>query len=544
MRKVFTLLLELRCQNFCVFCGQREVDETVVRVRRLAGLSTPATAFGAKRARYTLESAVAALRSARDDGFKELSLQGGEPTLFPDVVQVVAAARSLGFERIGIVTNGRKLAVEAFAEALVGAGLDDLSLSLVGWDEATHDAISLAHGAFAQLIAGVRNAVAAAARLERRVTVNVNLTTSAATVDHLPDQVRLLATLGVDAASIHLVRFGGLAADPVVRETMRFDIRRITPALTLARTEATRLGMPLHATDVPICLHDSLVAEELALVLHRADIDQHTFQAPDHSYQPQPARLAVHPVACSGCVLERACPHVPPEYLPADPSTVLRPLTPARVTAYVDEELAALEPTDHRAAGRVADLARSIDLLTPYAGAEALAGASARLRGAFADLAQIAHAGSDWGYALEACCGYFDLHAHRSPAIDSTWLGAPLAELARRTRAIPSSAASGARLRFVHPFEVSLTGTSSGNGDFVLSAVRPVLPAPAQRVSKSLLTLFLAHICRPLLGARRLRVTSESLEVDHGDGFRAAWSFRRGGAITLVPHPDEALSAD
>ncbi len=544
MRKVFTLLLELRCQNFCVFCGQREVDETVVRVRSLAGLSTPVTKFGAKRARYTLESAVAALRAAHDEGFTEVSLQGGEPTLFPDIVQVVAAARGIGFERIGVVTNGRKLAVEAFAEALVGAGLDNLSLSLVGWDEATHDAVSLAHGAFAQLIAGVRNAVDAAARLEQQVTINVNLTTSAATVDHLSDQVRLLAALGVDAASIHLVRFNNLAADPVVRESLRFDIRRITPALALARAEATRLHMPLHATDVPICLHDSLVADELALVLHRADIGQQTFQGPDHTYQPSRTRLATQPTACSGCMVERACPHIPPEYLPADPSTTLRPLTPERITAYVDDELAVLHPIDARAAGRVADLAHSVELLSQHAQTPALAGVSARLRGAFADLTQLAHSGGDWGHALEACCGYFELRAQRSPAIEPSWLGAPIAELSRRTRAIPASAASSARLRFVHPFEVSLTGTSSGNGDFVLTAIHPILPPPSQRVSKSLVTLFLAHIYRPLIGARRLRVTEERLQVDYGDGFRLAWSFRRGGAITLVPHSGEALSAE
>jgi propanediol dehydratase small subunit len=96
----------------------------------------------------------------------------------------------------------------------------------------------------------------------------------------------------------------------------------------------------------------------------------------------------------------------------------------------------------------------------------------------------------------------------------------------------------------VHPFEVSLTGTSSGNGDFVLTAIHPILPPPSQRVSKSLVTLFLAHIYRPLIGARRLRVTEERLQVDYGDGFRLAWSFRRGGAITLVPHSGEALSAE
>src|SRR5579885_2594126 len=101
-RREFTLLLELPCNRFFVFCAQREVDEALVRARRRLGLGVPPTVFGDTRGRYTLETACEALRRARDEGFDDLSLQGGEPTIWPHVVPLVAAAHAIGFAFVGI----------------------------------------------------------------------------------------------------------------------------------------------------------------------------------------------------------------------------------------------------------------------------------------------------------------------------------------------------------------------------------------------------------------------------------------------------------
>src|SRR5439155_9612813 len=131
-----------------VFCGQREVDEALVRARRRRGLTVLENRYGATRGRYTLASATEALVRARADGFSELSLQGGEPTIWPELPSLVAEARRLGFGFIGVVTNGRKLADARFAEALLGAGLDAVTASLLGPDAATHDAVAAAPGAF------------------------------------------------------------------------------------------------------------------------------------------------------------------------------------------------------------------------------------------------------------------------------------------------------------------------------------------------------------------------------------------------------------
>jgi molybdenum cofactor biosynthesis enzyme MoaA len=536
--KTFTLLVDLRCNSFCVFCGQREVDEALVRARRRIGLSVPPTAFGDTRGRYTLETAVEALRRARAEGFDELSLQGGEPTIWPHVVPLVTDARALGFEFVGIVTNGRRLADPAFARALIGAGLDAVTVSLVGHDAASHDAISCAPGSFDELMAGIRNATAAARESRRRITLNANVITSAVTVDHLPDQVRLLASAGVQAANVHLVRFPGLASDPLVRESLRFDIRRITAALALARAEAERAGIALHATDVPMCLHPSLTASELERLSRRTSIAQHRFQAAAYAFEAADKPHGI-PEQCAGCILEDRCPRLPAEHLPDDPALALRPLTCESVGAAVSDMLAHMDPAAPGAAARAGDRLRSIELLESMTGAPgALATVTATLRDALVDLTVLADRRGDVDAMMTAFCACLGLRAHRSsveghdPAVASM----TAADLVRADGAISPDRAEGAmRLRFDPPFEIALLGSLRvGPGEVSVHEVRPVLHEARTPAARLLRALFARYVCGPLRGARRLRVTRDRVEVDSGEGFRTAWTFVRPEAAVMA----------
>src|SRR6185295_18687545 len=142
--------------------------------------SMPPTKFGDTRGRLTLESASDALRQAREDGYTELSLQGGEPTVFPQLPELVAVARGLDFEFVGMVTNGRKLASRDYTRALLDAGLDGLTVSLLGGDAATHDEIAAAPGAFDALVEGLGHAGelvhASGGKLDVKLNANVIVT--------------------------------------------------------------------------------------------------------------------------------------------------------------------------------------------------------------------------------------------------------------------------------------------------------------------------------------------------------------------------------
>lgn len=70
--KVLTLLLELRCNNYCFFCGSRAIDAPMIETREKLGLSVPGASFSQRpgpdskvsEKRYTLESAVEVLTEA------------------------------------------------------------------------------------------------------------------------------------------------------------------------------------------------------------------------------------------------------------------------------------------------------------------------------------------------------------------------------------------------------------------------------------------------------------------------------------------------
>jgi radical SAM protein with 4Fe4S-binding SPASM domain len=77
------------------------------------------------------------LRQLRDFGVRNISFQGGEPTLYPGIEELVAEAKDLGFENRQIITNGTRPEV---IERLT-PHLTKIAVSLDSLDGATHDRI-------------------------------------------------------------------------------------------------------------------------------------------------------------------------------------------------------------------------------------------------------------------------------------------------------------------------------------------------------------------------------------------------------------------
>jgi len=69
------------------------------------------------------------MRKIRELGVARLGFQGGEPLLHPDIVELVRYAKSLGFYRVSMSTNGFLLTQELVA-AFERAGLDSLQISV------------------------------------------------------------------------------------------------------------------------------------------------------------------------------------------------------------------------------------------------------------------------------------------------------------------------------------------------------------------------------------------------------------------------------
>ncbi len=122
--------------------------------------------------------------------YRRVTFTGGEVTLEKRLFDYIAVARESGsFEHIRVQTNGRRLADRAFAEALIGAGVDELFVSIHGHDAATQDYISQRPGSFDEAMEGMRNVVALGACLM------TNTVLTRLNQDHLADIVETVRPL-------------------------------------------------------------------------------------------------------------------------------------------------------------------------------------------------------------------------------------------------------------------------------------------------------------------------------------------------------------
>ena len=127
---------------------------------------------------------------------------GGEPTLHPDLPEMIAYAEALGVIT-GLNTNGRKLADPAFTKALVDAGLDHVQITLESHDQAIHDRMVAAPGAWEETVAGIRNVV------DSRLYIMTNTTLLTHNSPFVEDTLHFLGELGVPTVGINALIYSG-----------------------------------------------------------------------------------------------------------------------------------------------------------------------------------------------------------------------------------------------------------------------------------------------------------------------------------------------
>jgi MoaA/NifB/PqqE/SkfB family radical SAM enzyme len=88
-----------------------------------------------------------------------LVVTGGEPTIRPELPEVIKYAHKLGFTRIEMQTNGRRLANEPLAKTLAEAGLTSALVALHAPNQEIHDQIIGRRDGFSETTAGMRNLI-------------------------------------------------------------------------------------------------------------------------------------------------------------------------------------------------------------------------------------------------------------------------------------------------------------------------------------------------------------------------------------------------
>ncbi len=129
-----------------------------------------------------------------------LILSGGEPLLRPDIFEISARAKALGFY-VGLSTNGTPID-DSLIDRIAEADYDYVGISLDGIG-AVHDAFRRQEGAFDRSLNAVRLC------RERGIKVGLRFTLTLDNAEHLPALLRLADDEGVDKFYLSHLNYAG-----------------------------------------------------------------------------------------------------------------------------------------------------------------------------------------------------------------------------------------------------------------------------------------------------------------------------------------------
>jgi MoaA/NifB/PqqE/SkfB family radical SAM enzyme len=267
--------LTYRCNNHCAFCAVGD------RPQRDA----------------SFEDVVRVLRTYRTEGYEHLDIDGGEPTLHPDLLRVCRTAKALGYQRVTVVTNGRRLAYPRFSEKLVASGVDEVLVSLHAGSPALSAEITGDPNSFEQTVAGIRNLLNTS--LDPRALA-VNTTVVAKTLDHLGELRTLLRDLGVSRWNLQLVTPFGRATAGQLPEASRLT-ERLTGLLEIQGDPAISL------VNCPPCLlpgHERAASGDFG----KASRDMVFVGAEGENLQGYLSARRRPTARCEACLYEALCP--------------------------------------------------------------------------------------------------------------------------------------------------------------------------------------------------------------------------------------------
>jgi len=292
--RTLTIETGVLCNNRCVFCYQKAL-------RTVRGF--PQLVPG--------DEVRARIRWGAENGYDELSLTGGEPTVRPDFLDLVRFAREQGMRRVAITTNGWRLARPEVFVAAAEAGLTSMGVSVHGATAEQHDALTGHEGSWLRALQTIRNALAT--RGTSRI-VRVNTFTVVNRLNHgrLVDLADVLRNLGVRL----------MVLQPTILSKSNFedaaavalDLPDLVAAIRAVALRGIERGFRVKLFNMPPCLFRDVLAGVEIDHYERATWKEHDDGAGAFAEEPGYVRLD----ACAGCALTRICPGLHVTLLPQE----------------------------------------------------------------------------------------------------------------------------------------------------------------------------------------------------------------------------------
>lgn len=220
------------CNQRCYFC---------YFASRIADSSNPFHAF------MTIDKAKQICKTLREFyGNTAIDIQGGEPTIYHDIFELIAYCRSIGLYPT-LITNGLVLGRPGVLEKYRDAGLRDFLVSLHGIGP-IHDEVVGVDGAYDKIVAAIEG------MRETGIPFRFNCTMSKPVIPIIPEIARKAVEYG--AYAVNYIAFNPFGDQEQGRRT-RENVGRyseIKPLLTEAIDTLESAGIEANVRYLPFCM--------------------------------------------------------------------------------------------------------------------------------------------------------------------------------------------------------------------------------------------------------------------------------------------------
>lgn len=195
----------------------------------------------------SLDKALSIVDTLRNHyGNTAIDIQGGEPTIYPEIHELCAHSAEIGLLPT-LITNGLVLAKRSACQALKDSGVRDLLVSVHGLGE-DYDASVGVKGAHAKQMTALENCVAVG------MPVRFNCVLARSALRHLADVARLAVSTG--ARVVNFIAFNPFE-DQQNNQRSAEDVARyseVAPPLTEALDILAGAGIEANVRYFPLCM--------------------------------------------------------------------------------------------------------------------------------------------------------------------------------------------------------------------------------------------------------------------------------------------------
>ncbi len=252
-----------------------------------------------------------------EQGVRLCDFDGGEPTLYPDLVPLVQYTASLGYEAINVTTNGRMCVYDKYAQELTNSGATSLLFSVHGSDDRMHGVNVGVREAFEQTMDGIKNCVRFA---PDTLELGMNITITKSNFRHLEECVQLAWDLGLRWFNIQFLTPFGRATDSVNPDTAE------AAAIAVKVIDRWEDRMKFQVINLPFCfmpgkerylMGDLMKLERHMIFVNNEDVNLFEYLKEQRVYK-EVCQGCAHKIFCGGFYELDDVPEPPWVFEPAE----------------------------------------------------------------------------------------------------------------------------------------------------------------------------------------------------------------------------------